>query len=172
MEFKKLSAVEMVEAVDQAATVLIEKDGVIKRAPKNEVNVQADWAETDSSSPAFIKNKPVEEYVLDLDVTCNYDPDADDWAIDYNVNKIDTYANIKNRIFNGELQKCKCKTSCQEFGNENSGYTTEVIDGLITCNPEIDGGDPEHIAFGFWGFNIGCIAVLTPDDVLQGVFLN
>ena len=59
MEFKKLSAVEMVESVDQAATVLIEKDGVIKRAPKNEIGAQADWAETDSSSPAFIKNKPV-----------------------------------------------------------------------------------------------------------------
>jgi hypothetical protein len=59
MEFKKLSAVEMVETVDQAATVLIEKDGVIKRAPKNEIGAQADWAEADSSSPAFIKNKPV-----------------------------------------------------------------------------------------------------------------
>lgn len=58
-EFKKLSAVDMVESVDQTATVLIEKDGVIKRAPKNEINVQADWAETDSSSPVFIKNKPV-----------------------------------------------------------------------------------------------------------------
>lgn len=169
MEFKKLSAVEMVEAVDQATTVLIEKDGVIKRAPKNKIGAQADWTETDSSSPAFIKNKP--EYVLDIDVTSNYDPE-DGWAIDYNVNKIDTYANIKNRIFNGELQKCKCKASCQDPDNENSGYTTEVIDGLITCNPEIDGGDPEHIIFSFWGFNMGYIAVLTPDDVLQGVFPN
>jgi hypothetical protein len=59
MEFKKLSAVEMVESVDQATTVLIEKDGVIKRALKNEIGAQADWTETDSSSPAFIKNKPV-----------------------------------------------------------------------------------------------------------------
>ena len=170
MEFKKLSAVEAVEAVSDAASVLIEEDGVIKRASKNEVNVQSDWAETDSSSPAFIKNKP--EYVLDLDVTCNYDPDADDWVIDYNVNKIDTYANIKNRIFNGELQKCKSKASHQEFGNENSGYITEVIDGFISCLPEVDGGDPEHILFAFYGFNIGYIAVLTSDDVLQGVFID
>lgn len=58
-EFKKLSAVEMVESVDQTATVLIEEDGVIKRAPKSEIGAQADWAETDESSPAFIKNKPV-----------------------------------------------------------------------------------------------------------------
>jgi hypothetical protein len=36
-EFKKLSAVEAVEAVSDAANVLIEEDGVIKRAPKGEV---------------------------------------------------------------------------------------------------------------------------------------
>lgn len=37
MEFKKLSAVEAVEAVGDAAHVLIEENGVIKRAPKDEV---------------------------------------------------------------------------------------------------------------------------------------
>ena len=36
-EFKKLSAVEAVEAVSDAANVLIEENGVIKRAPKGEV---------------------------------------------------------------------------------------------------------------------------------------
>lgn len=36
-EFKKLSAVEAVDAVSDAASVLIEENGVIKRAPKSEV---------------------------------------------------------------------------------------------------------------------------------------
>lgn len=36
-EFKKLSAVEAVEAVSDAANVLIEENGIIKRAPKSEV---------------------------------------------------------------------------------------------------------------------------------------
>jgi hypothetical protein len=36
-EFKKLSAVEAIEAVSDAASVLIEENGVIKRAPKGEV---------------------------------------------------------------------------------------------------------------------------------------
>lgn len=36
-EFKKLSAVEAVETVSETANVLIEENGVIKRAPKNEV---------------------------------------------------------------------------------------------------------------------------------------
>ena len=37
MEFKKLGAVEAVTSVSDTASVLIEEDGVIKRAPKNEV---------------------------------------------------------------------------------------------------------------------------------------
>lgn len=37
MEFKKLSAVEAVESVSDAAHVLIEENGIIKRAPKDEV---------------------------------------------------------------------------------------------------------------------------------------
>ena len=37
MEFKKLSAVEAVESVSDTASVLIEENGVIKRAPKGEV---------------------------------------------------------------------------------------------------------------------------------------
>ncbi len=36
-EFKKLSAVETVESVSDAATVLIEENGVIKKAPKDEI---------------------------------------------------------------------------------------------------------------------------------------
>lgn len=36
-EFKKLSAVEAVDTVSDIASVLIEEDGVIKRAPKSEV---------------------------------------------------------------------------------------------------------------------------------------
>lgn len=37
MEFKKLSAVEAVQTVSDTASVLIEENGVIKRAPKDEV---------------------------------------------------------------------------------------------------------------------------------------
>jgi hypothetical protein len=76
MEFKKLSAVEMAEAVSDTASVLIEEDGVVKRAPKNEIGAQADWAETDPNSPAFVKNKPVEEYDLDLTIDIPWDVDA------------------------------------------------------------------------------------------------
>lgn len=82
-EFKKLSAVEKVDSVDQTATVLIEKDGVIKRAPKNEINVQADWTETDPSSSAFIKNKPSKELVYEW----NFSADDEVYEIYENVDE-------------------------------------------------------------------------------------
>ena len=167
-EFKKLSAVEVVEAVSETANVLIEENGVIKRAAKSEIGAQADWAEMDESSPAFIKNKP--ECVLDIDITCSYDPDADDMIISYNINKIDSFENIKNRIFNGKLQEFKSKLRYQEWGNADSGYTTEVVNGSIVHIPQaLD--TPEHIAFIIWGENIGFFVPLTSDDVIQGVFL-
>ena len=37
MDFKKLSAVDTVESISDAATVLIEENGVIKKAPKTAV---------------------------------------------------------------------------------------------------------------------------------------
>lgn len=60
-EFIKLSDVEIVET-SQTANLLIEEDGEIKRLPVSNFdtipNVQADWNETDDTSPAFIVNKP------------------------------------------------------------------------------------------------------------------
>jgi hypothetical protein len=60
-EFIKLSEVEVIET-SKTANLLIEEDGEIKRLPASNFdttpNVQADWNETDDSSPAYIANKP------------------------------------------------------------------------------------------------------------------
>lgn len=45
-DFKRLSDVEVVEAVSDAANVLIEEDGIIKRAPKTEVGGAGGGGET------------------------------------------------------------------------------------------------------------------------------
>lgn len=172
-EFKKLSAVEMVESVDQTATVLIEKDGVIKRAPKNEINIQADWTETNSSSPAFIKNKP--ECDLDIEVIASYysnEDEGDDFNIEYTVKSINTFNNIKNKIFGASVPKCTAKLSYQQWGNTESPYAIEFVDGFITYIPKNYLGEdsPEFIQFTFLGNRVGFFAVLTSDDVFQGVF--
>jgi hypothetical protein len=55
MDFTKLSEVEAIEEVPEGASVLAEVNGAIKRISGG---MQADWDETDETSPAFILNKP------------------------------------------------------------------------------------------------------------------
>lgn len=67
-EFKKLSDVAAVETPADTANVLIEEDGVIKKAPKSAVggagssgDVQSDWNQNDPTAPDYIKNRPFSE---------------------------------------------------------------------------------------------------------------
>ena len=109
---------------------------------------------------------------MDIDITCSYDPDADDMFVSYNINKIDSYEIIKNRIFNGELQECKSKLHYQAWGNADSEYTTEVTaSGYIAYHPQTL-ETPEHIMFTIYGENFGFFIPLTADDVIQGVFFD
>ena len=58
MEFKKLSDVTLVEQTTNNTNILIEENGEISKVSKSLVGAQADWDETDETSPAFIMNKP------------------------------------------------------------------------------------------------------------------
>ena len=148
--FKSIADVDVVEELSEEAHVLIEEGGVIKKAPKTAVGSG--------------------EYVLDIDIICSYDPEEDGMVYDYTIHQIDTFANIKNRLFNGELQQCKSKLSCQSWGNPDSPYATEVMNGFIIHRPEYnDEGIPEYLMFVFTDFDLDCIVILTPDDVIQHV---
>lgn len=60
-EFTKLSEVPVADTVSDECSVLVEDCGDIKRTAKSNIGkeqVQADWNENDSSSPAYILNKP------------------------------------------------------------------------------------------------------------------
>lgn len=117
-EFKKLSAVEAVTSVSDTASILIEEDGVIKRAPKDEIGAQADWTETNESSPAFIKNKPHKELVYEW----NFTPDNTTDEIVENVN-IDLSPLFKDRETEFEVvveQYC-----LENFYDDESGSWSE-----------------------------------------------
>ena len=58
--YKKLTDVDLIETATNP-NLLIEEDGDIKKISASNVaapQVQADWNETDDTSPAFILNKP------------------------------------------------------------------------------------------------------------------
>ena len=60
IQTKKLSEVEVIESPVNP-DFIIEDEGEIKRIPPEAITpsqVQADWEETDASSPAYILNKP------------------------------------------------------------------------------------------------------------------
>lgn len=59
--FTKLSETPIVESTEVTPNILIEDDGDIKRISADDLTtpqVNADWNETDVTSPAFIMNKP------------------------------------------------------------------------------------------------------------------
>ena len=60
IQTKKLSEVEIIESPVNP-NFIVEDEGEIKRIPPESITpsqVQADWEETDASSPAYILNKP------------------------------------------------------------------------------------------------------------------
>lgn len=61
-EYKKLSEVTAIDAVDSAVNLLVEQNDEIKRVNVDKLPIptqtQADWNEEDETSPSFIKNKP------------------------------------------------------------------------------------------------------------------
>jgi hypothetical protein len=168
-DITKLPLAESAEGVN----LIVNDNGAAKQIAASAVGAQADWTETDETSPAFVKNKPVEELDLDIDIISTYDVDNDEMVVNYTVNSINTYANIKDKIFNGEMPKCKSKLTCQPR-TEGSPSSVEVASVQVTFFPEgFDGTeDPGGLAFFIWGINCGFVMPLTSDDVIQGVFFN
>lgn len=137
MEFKKLSAVDSVVEPIDTAQVLIEEDGVIKKTPKNAIGAQADWAETDETSPAFVKNKPVEEYDLDITVTLNAVYEDADPDITYDVHHISSYDEVLEKIGNGEALKVKAVFNTLEVDNQ----TDSTIYPMLACAMDTAGAE-------------------------------
>ena len=101
-EFKKLSAVDMVETVSDAATVLIEEHGVIKRTPKDEVGgikvaSPASVGQTIVVKEVDESGKPTEWEAVDLS------SGSGDVVSDWNQNDPTAKDYIKNRPFYYEI---------------------------------------------------------------------
>ena len=71
---KNITELPLAESAD-GLNLIVNDNGAAKQIAAHEVGAQADWAEMDENSPAFIKNKPVEEW--DLDLVCDIPWDAE-----------------------------------------------------------------------------------------------
>lgn len=72
---KNITELPLAESAD-GLNLIVNDNGAAKQIAAHEVGAQADWAEMDENSPAFIKNKPVEEWDLDLTVDVPWDTEA------------------------------------------------------------------------------------------------
>ena len=55
--FKKITDLPIAESTENI-NLIVSEDGAAKQIPANQVGAQADWNETDETSPSFIMNKP------------------------------------------------------------------------------------------------------------------
>lgn len=72
---KNITELPLAESAD-GLNLIVNDNGAAKQIAAGAVGAQADWAETDETSPAFVKNKPVEEWDLDLTVDTPWDAEA------------------------------------------------------------------------------------------------
>ena len=109
----KLSDATLVGTPASNANVLIEESGVLKKVPKAEIGAQADWNETDETSPAFILNKPEfgggskVTYLFAKSAGCLYQGAEYDTLFDIaNPDTPLTFQGVKNAFGSGVVMFC------------------------------------------------------------------
>jgi hypothetical protein len=132
----------------EGLNLIVNDNGAAKQIAASAVGMQADWAETDETSPAFIKNKPVEEWDLDAVIAVTYNVDTDEFVSSVVVNSA-RYEDIKNKIIEGIQPKMKivCK---EQLGNSiNAPITNSMFYPIMYIVPvnAFGDGSPEGIMF-------------------------
>ena len=93
---KSITELPVAESAE-GLNLIVNDNGAAKQIAASAVGAQADWAEMDENSPAFIKNKPIEEWDLDIEVNVFYNADEDIMTHSYTVNSSD-FELCKNKI--------------------------------------------------------------------------
>ena len=168
--FKNITDLPVAESAE-GLNLIVNDNGSAKQIAASAVGAQADWAEMDENSPAFIKNKPVEEW--DLDIACNLVFSAENnnynlEASEYIVNS-GTFEGIKNKILNGMVPKIKARINTPSPVNTNINIM-ECVECQAIHFPEGALGDnPECVSIQFYSIilNSSVFLMLTPDNTIM-----
>lgn len=167
---KSITELPVAESAE-GLNLIVNDNGAAKQIAASAVGAQADWTETDENSPAFVKNKPIEEWDIDIDIESIYDETEDDMRTTYTVNYMNTFENIKNKILHGIQPKCKLKVTTTNRGNTDTSYMlTESFNNVFASySPHSDNEEmsPEHIQFGTWGVKCSPMFVLLADNTID-----
>lgn len=147
----------------EGLNLIVNDNGSAKQIAASAVGAQADWAEMDETSPAFIKNKPVEEW--DLDFTCNITFNTEIGDFDEPVFTINTgtFKGVKNKILN-EVPKIKVVMS----GQIPVGTFTQSSECYAMYAYMPDDEVPEAIGISFYAVSDGRYmnVMLLPDNTI------
>ena len=102
---KNITDLPMAESAE-GLNLIVNDNGSAKQIAASAVGAQADWAVTDENSPAFIKNKPVEEWDLDITVNLAEDTESGELTRVANLNA-GSFVAAKNKVLNNEQVKVK-----------------------------------------------------------------
>lgn len=143
---KNITELPVAESAD-GLNLIVNDNGSAKQIAASAVGAQADWAETDETSPAFVKNKPVEEW--DLDVTVNATPG--DGETNYTpVVNTGVFDVIKNKLLNNEHVKTNLYIVAANPSDPSMVISeNDTVLGILYVPHDAFDGNPELIQFGF-----------------------
>ena len=140
--------------------------------PVNTISVYRDEkVEVEYIQKIDSKYLPVEEWDLDIDISCFYEEDADGnggMNTDYTINNLNDFENIKNKILSDIQPKCKVKVTSTGWDNADSSifYTESFNNMFCTYYPAIPESSPEFILFSNHGSATYPYIILSSDNTI------
>lgn len=152
---KNITDLPVVESAE-GVNLIVNDNGAAKQIAASAVGAQADWAETDASNPAFIKNKPVEEWDLDLvcDVTWNAETSAPNAPV-FTAAEGYSYEAFVSKIEAGDIPKVKFRM--------NNAVAADVVMTLMDGHCNIIVQPDAYAIFVFAGGGAPMMVILNPD---------
>lgn len=128
----------------EGLNLIVNDNGAAKQIAASAVGAQADWTETDETSPAFIKNKPVDDLDITVNVTFNDDSPVFEASLNYG-----TFDMVKNKLLENEPVKIKSQIILTSPNDASLiGYENPVINCVSYMPQNIYGENSNPEAIG------------------------
>lgn len=173
---KNITELPVAESAD-GLNLIVNDNGAAKQIAASAVGAQADWAVTDETSPAYVRNKPMiptkmsdleEEWDFDANVTVSWDANSSSMVHSYTVN-FSNFESCKNKIMNGIQPKAKIVWYEQAGENTPSAYGIPYKGMYIIPAEAMGEGSPEMIELEVEGMNYDVYLALLPDNSVMDI---
>jgi hypothetical protein len=142
VNLKSVTNLPLAESAE-GLNLIVNDNGTAKQIAASAVGAQADWAETNENSPAFIKNKPSvdnssKEFDVDIKVIYDRSYDRRQAPKEYKIQYINNFENIQNKILGiGTMPKGVLKIVNDDGNGGNYVDLYEIADISYSPNTSI-----------------------------------